>query len=125
MYCPQCGTEYREGVATCSECGVALEAAPPPEARDEVEWADRVTVLVTIDPALLAIARSLLDAEGIKCFVQGGESQSVFGASGLPGEVGGPMRLAVAREDEEPARALLAAQELASDVPPGEEETNG
>ncbi len=28
-WCPQCGTEYREGYAQCPECGVALQAEVP------------------------------------------------------------------------------------------------
>lgn len=29
MWCPQCGAEYREGLATCTDCGVALSTEPP------------------------------------------------------------------------------------------------
>ena len=29
LWCPQCGDEYREGFAKCSDCGVALVATKP------------------------------------------------------------------------------------------------
>jgi hypothetical protein len=32
-WCPECGAEYREGVDTCADCGVALVDTPP--ARDD------------------------------------------------------------------------------------------
>lgn len=32
-WCPECGAEYREGVDTCTDCGVALVDTPP--ARDD------------------------------------------------------------------------------------------
>src|SRR5262245_49659263 len=63
-----------------------------------------VSVLETNDAAALAIAKSLLDAEGIECEVEGESGQETLGLSPLPG-VSGPMRLMVARKDEEAARA--------------------
>lgn len=29
MYCPECKAEYRDGIATCTDCGVELVAALP------------------------------------------------------------------------------------------------
>jgi hypothetical protein len=39
-WCPQCGTEYREGLGRCSDCGATLVAAPPAERAEEhgPEW---------------------------------------------------------------------------------------
>ena len=65
-----------------------------------------VTVLETSDAAALAVAKSLLDAEGIESEVQGESGQEVLGLGPLPG-ASGPMRLMVARKDEEAARGLL------------------
>ena len=104
MFCPRCRSEYAPGATTCDECGVALVA----ELEDESE--DLVTVLVTDDHVHLAFARSLLEAEGIDCETQGEAGQEVFGLGPLPGATG-PVRLLVARDDEEAARDLLADHE--------------
>ena len=66
-----------------------------------------VAVLVTNDAAALAVAKSLLDAEGIECEVLGESGQEALGLGPLPGATG-PMQLMVAPEDEEAARSLLA-----------------
>ena len=74
-----------------------------------------VAVLVTNDAAVLAVAKSLLDAEGVECEVLGESGQETLGLGPLPGATG-PMQLMVAREDEETARALLAQQVDATDA---------
>ena len=30
-FCPECGAEYKQGVAECADCEVPLTDAPPPE----------------------------------------------------------------------------------------------
>ena len=115
MFCPQCGTEYREGVTVCRDCGVGLvEDRPPEPAEPRYEWADLVTVLRTSDPALIAVAKSLLEAEGIPCFAQGERLQDLLGlgrAGGGVNLVTGPVQLQVPREHESEARLLLEARQ--------------
>jgi hypothetical protein len=65
-----------------------------------------VIVLETNDAAELVVAKSLLDAEGIENEVQGESGQEALGLGPLPG-ASGPLRLLVARKDEEAARGLL------------------
>lgn len=103
MICPQCGAECPQGVTRCPECGAELvgEAARAP--REAVEWVDDVVVLETMDEGQLMVARSLLEAEGIRCFAQGEEGQQLIAA--------GPVRLRVRLADEDAARALLARLE--------------
>jgi len=99
MMCPQCGATYPPGVTRCPECNVELvdetTEAPP----DGADWVEDVVVLETTDEGLLMVARSLLEAEGIRCFAQGEEGQ-LIGA--------GPVRLRVHVDDETVARELLA-----------------
>jgi len=74
-----------------------------------------VSVLVTNDASALAIAKSLLDAEGVECEIQGESGQETLGLGPFPGATG-PMRLMVARKDEEAARSLLAQHDDTADT---------
>ncbi len=75
-----------------------------------------VTVLVSADPAKLAVAKSLLEEAGIEFFAKGEGVQDLF-AWGRFGTgfnpVVGPVQVQVAGEDAEQATALL--QDLAGD----------
>jgi Putative prokaryotic signal transducing protein len=123
MYCPQCGIEYKESITVCTDCGLPLTAEPPAAAGPEAEFVDLETILATSDPSLMAVARSLLEAEGIPCSVSGDLLQDVVGVGRLPMGVNlatGPARLQVVRERAEEARALLATVNVAMDPPAGE-----
>jgi hypothetical protein len=76
---------------------------------------DLVAVLVTNDAAALAVAKSLLDAEGVACEIMGESGQETLGLGPLPG-ASGPTQLMVAREDEVAARELLAQRVDAGDA---------
>jgi len=111
MFCPQCKSEYREGFTTCADCGVALvEALPDAEAEpdQDEDWA---TVLESGDPALLAMAHSLLDAEGITARFPGEGLQSLFGVGPMGAGFNvaiGPAAVQVPAHLAEKARELLA-----------------
>lgn len=120
MFCPECGSEYREGFTTCVECEVALVpelpaefAEPGPEEDDAL-----VSVLAAGDLSLLTRARSLLEAEGIPYSMDGEGLQNLFGA-GVIGlgysQIVGPPHLKVREEDEARARELLAELEAWGD----------
>ncbi len=119
MYCPRCGVEYQEGTKVCADCRVALVEERPVPARDEAEWVDLVTVLTTDDESQLKVVKSLLEAEGIPCYVQGEVAEET-----LPvGRLG--VRVQVRPQDAESARALLAAKDLlftGPDEPPEDDE---
>jgi hypothetical protein len=122
MDCPNCGRAVPDSAAACPHCAFALEgagaaAAPAPEGPD------LVTVLETGDAALLAVAKSLLDAEGIECFAQGEGVQEFVGLGrmGLGSNLAtGRVFLQVAPADAEAARALLAARGEFPEMPPGD-----
>jgi hypothetical protein len=107
MFCPECGSEYSEGLYECAECKISLvperpAAAAPPESPDLVK------VMETADPALISIAKSVLEGSGI-WFVAQGEGASSL----LPGSMGiFPVRFFVDRESVERAEVLLKELEV-------------
>jgi len=69
MFCPECKSEFIEGIATCPECDVQLVDELPPE--PEPEFVDYREVLGTYNPADIAFLKSILDSEGIAYFFKG------------------------------------------------------
>jgi hypothetical protein len=105
MYCPQCRVEYEPGVTRCSDCHTALVATLP----DPPEYVEFVTVLTTGNPAILAVAKSLLAEAGITYFAKGETVQSWVGGTFGTGfnVITGPVDLQVDTEDVEAAREIL------------------
>ena len=96
MYCPNCRTEYREGITVCADCGAALVAELPLK---PVEMPELVTVFETRDISLLLLAKSMLDEAGIEYVAKGElplEQLSV-----------GEVEIQVDRQDKEMAADLL------------------
>ena len=116
MFCPECGAEYLPGVTRCKDCEVDLVVSLPPElaAPGEPEWADVVTVLRTNDESQLTVAKSLLEAEGIRCLLKGSGVQGIVDFGGLTGtsQAMNAIELQVRSDDAEAARELLAARDL-------------
>ena len=65
MFCPQCRAEYQEGILVCTECQRSLVAELSPQPKPQPDL-DLVTVLATGHPALIAVAKSLLEDSGIE-----------------------------------------------------------
>ncbi len=64
MFCPDCGTEYEEGVAYCLDCGTLLvPELPEPGSPAFVEF---VEIPGVYDAGAMAVVKSLLRAEGIE-----------------------------------------------------------
>lgn len=117
-YCPNCRTEYREGIVTCADCEVPLVTALP-----EVSHAAPPLELLlrTADAELLPVVLSALDAAGIPCWTEGAESAALLplgpGTASTFTGVGAELFVPSDRLDE--ARALLEAVETGSeDLPP-------
>jgi len=71
---------------------------------------DLVTVFETGDPALVALAKSLLDSDAIDFTVKGEAIQDLFGVGRFPSGtnlVAGPVVFQVRSEDAERARTVL------------------
>jgi hypothetical protein len=109
MFCPRCEKEYAWDVMICPECDVdtvdELPRLGPPPTPD----AELVRVFATGDMGLIAIAKSLLEAETIDYFVRGDGLQDLFGLGRTTGYsfAMGPAEFWVRAEDADNARVLL------------------
>lgn len=97
MFCPECGSEYIEGIYGCPDCRVPLVPELPPKPRPE--YVEYVTVLKTGNPIVIAMVKSILESAGIRHFVKGEVLQDLFRV--------GTAEIQVGREDEQEARDLL------------------
>jgi hypothetical protein len=106
MYCPQCRVEYREGFTECSDCHVPLLAGTllPEPASNSDPALGLVVVLETNDRIQLAMARGLLEDEGIPFFVLGQIATLVQDVDPFLHKW---VRLQVPRDREAEARELL------------------
>lgn len=131
MFCPRCGAEYRAGFTHCADCDVALVAAPPDAAEEPDGSEEWVTVLESGDPGLLAMAHSLLDAEGITARFPGEGLQSLFGFGTMGAGFNvlvGPAAVQVPEHEAEKALELLAGLEepgLLQEDGAGDDEDDG
>jgi thiol-disulfide isomerase/thioredoxin len=72
MFCPDCKTEYVEGIQICADCEIPLVAELPSEDNPETpEWVDFEEVLTTFNAGDIAFVKSILDGEDIAYFFQG------------------------------------------------------
>ena len=69
MFCPECKSEFIEGITSCPVCEIDLIDELPPE--PEPEFVDYQEILATYNPADVAFLKSLLDSEGISYFFKG------------------------------------------------------
>ncbi len=120
MFCPECQTEYEPWVKECADCLVPLVETLPAEV--EVESSVSVTVFSTGNPALLAMAKSILEEAAIVYLAKGEGLQNLFAAGSIGGynPALGPVEIQVAAEFASEARALL--QELEGDTNRGVED---
>jgi hypothetical protein len=107
MFCPRCGEEFSWDVMVCPTCDVdTVDRLPGPEPAPDVEL---VTVLATGDASVIAVAKSLLEAEKIDYFVRGDGLQDLFGLGRMTGFsfAMGPAEFLVRSDDADRARELL------------------
>lgn len=69
MFCPECKSEFIEGIEICPECNVNLVDELPPD--PEPEFVDFEEVLATYNPADIALLKSILDSEDVTYFFKG------------------------------------------------------
>ncbi|GAB4364953.1 MAG: hypothetical protein Kow00128_07080 [Deltaproteobacteria bacterium] len=107
MFCPECKAEYVAGIYLCPDCRVPLEPELPPEPKPV--FVEHVTVLSTGNPVVLAMAKSVLEAAGIGCYVKGKVLQDLFRI--------GTAEIMVPRDEEGRAKALLRQHRFGPENP--------
>jgi hypothetical protein len=106
LHCPQCLTEYRDGVFECADCKIPLAFGEPPE-KLPPEDPKLVGVLDTNDNFALASATTALsEAEIVFAVVAISDVPANLKAENPKWRIR-PTRIMVAAEDEAEARALV------------------
>ncbi len=84
-YCPECFTEYVEGVTQCADCGKTLVPGSPPEHshRPVHDLGESKLVRIRVFSGGTAqmdadLARNILENEGIPCVLPGETSAEVL-----------------------------------------------
>jgi hypothetical protein len=76
MYCPQCQSEYREGIVRCSDCDVALVH----ELTDEPEHLGNLMPLAEeSSPELVADLLDRLEKAGVPYVIEAGTALAMLG----------------------------------------------
>ena len=119
MWCPNCGSEYRQGYTHCSDCGHALvheppDASEPPEAQPRPPFDPH-----SIGPELVQVGSygGRMEAEMVSSLLRGNGIESMLTGDGtIYGEAYpmtvGPLsvvKVLVRPEDEERAREVIRA----------------
>jgi len=111
MFCPQCGSEYVDGVSQCMECRVPLVDETPARPARSTVASDPVVVFESDRAELVAIAKSILISAEVPFGVCGEEVQDLFGYGRFPAGASlliGGVQLVVPPADAADAKALLA-----------------
>lgn len=107
MFCPNCRTEYREGITVCADCGTPLVDALEP---DDATYVELVTVYTTSNQSDLLIAKSMLEEAGIEYFAKNDSLVDLFGRVGYNPAIG-PIEIQVRPEDADAAQEILLAMD--------------
>jgi len=68
MFCPKCRAEFVNGITVCSDCKVLLVEKLPPEPKPE--YRKLTEVFSTWRNIESGFVKSLLESNGINCFIQ-------------------------------------------------------
>lgn len=110
-FCPECEAEYEDGVETCTDCGVALVGELPVHEPADTADGEPVPFRNFANSAEASMVRDLLEENGIRAYVSGGEFTVA------PSAFSDEIVLMVDERDLERARALYDAY-FGQEAPP-------
>ena len=109
MICPDCHSEYQEGIKKCADCGVDLvnEIPTPNEQESQIgfEQNEPVEILQLSNFSDISFAKSLLETENIQ-YSSAGESMAGKAGAGIKA------RIFIRKSDAEKAVHLLRSAGL-------------
>jgi len=84
-YCPKCRVEYENWAKLCGDCQVELVSQLPEEAVNDEQDQNLVTVYTHLNESQIALVRTVLESEGIECFIKGVDRMRASIGFGLGG----------------------------------------
>ncbi len=116
-YCPECKSEYEEGILKCSDCGAAL-VPQLEEEQEEVHFPDETYTLVYVSNQIIDVdmVKANLDGAGIESFILNQSDSNNLDATRQNA------KLFVKAEDAEDALSFIKNLEAQPDIEEDEEE---
>jgi hypothetical protein len=110
MFCPECKSEYVEGITECTECRVPLVEELPPE--PAIEYEDFINFKTYSARYEAELAQSVLETNGIETLISSDDAGGVGPALAFTRGV----QLLVKEEDIQKAEELLKTLEASQEA---------